>query len=169
MADTLVGRITGQTRAVDVNIELQLMMPLDTLINPDDHRPTIIPEYGPLPAGMAWEIVIRSQGHKWWRRLFTPPSDAKGHCGPIVSGDPTRRCFDGWLAKLIRLRDQMCRDPFCDARIRHIDHITRYSDGARTTYINGAASANAGTSFGKCPAGGSSSLIAASTAVHTRS
>ena len=44
MADTLVERITGQTRAQDINIELQLMMPLDTLINPDDHRPTIIPE-----------------------------------------------------------------------------------------------------------------------------
>ena len=35
IADTMVERITGQTRATDINIELQLMMPL-TLINPDD-------------------------------------------------------------------------------------------------------------------------------------
>jgi hypothetical protein len=61
------------------------------------------------------------------------------------------------------------QDPFCDARIRHIDHITRYSAGARTTYINGRGECERGTLFGKCPAGGSSSLIAASTAVHTRS
>ena len=32
--------ITGQTRAHDVNIELQLMMPLDTLINPMITTPT---------------------------------------------------------------------------------------------------------------------------------
>jgi hypothetical protein len=28
---------------------------------------------------------------------------------------PKRRYFDGWLAKLIKLRDQTCRDPFCYA------------------------------------------------------
>ena len=55
----------------------------------------------------------------------------------IVGGDPTRRHFDGWLTKLIRLRDQTCRDPYCDAPIRHIDHITRHADGGPTTYING--------------------------------
>ena len=40
-----------------------------------------------------------------------------------MGGDPGY--FDGWLAKLIRLREQTCRDPFCDAPIRHLDHITR--------------------------------------------
>ena len=33
MADTLVERLTGQTTAADLNIELQIMMPLDALIN----------------------------------------------------------------------------------------------------------------------------------------
>ena len=51
MADTLVERITGQTRATDINIELQLMMPLETLDRPRYHRTATIPEYGPLPAG----------------------------------------------------------------------------------------------------------------------
>jgi hypothetical protein len=105
MADTLVERVTGQATAADVNVELQLMMPLDALINPDDHKVAIIPGYGPLPAGLAWEIVATSQGRKWWRRLFTAPTGVIGRSGPIVGGDPTRRCFDGWLAKLIRLRD----------------------------------------------------------------
>ncbi len=137
MADTVVERITGQTTAADVNIELQLMMPLDSLINPDDPKAAVIPGYGPLPAELARDILASSQGRKWWRRLFTAPSNISTGSGPIVSGDPTRRHFDGWLAKLIRLRDQTCRDPYCDAPIRHLDHITRHIDGGPTSFANG--------------------------------
>jgi hypothetical protein len=152
MADTLVERVTGQATAADVNVELQLMMPLDALINPDDHKVAIIPGYGPLPAGLAWEIVATSQGRKWWRRLFTAPTGVKGRSGPIVGGDPTRRCFDGWLAKLIRLRDdQTCRDPFCDAPIRHIDHIRRHTDGGPTNYINGRGACQRGNLVREMP------------------
>jgi Domain of unknown function (DUF222) len=137
MADTLVERLTGQAAAGDLNIELQLMMPLDALIKPDDRSAAVIPGYGPLPHELAWEILTTSRGRKWWRRLFTAPSKESSRRGPIVGGDPTRRYFDGWLAKLIRLRDQTCRDPFCDAPIRHIDHITRHSEGGPTTFTNG--------------------------------
>jgi Domain of unknown function (DUF222)/HNH endonuclease len=137
MADTLVERLTGQATADDLNIELQLMMPLDALINSDDPSAAVIPGYGPLPHELAWEILTTSQGRKWWRRLFTAPTTDGNRRGPIVGGDPNRRCFDGWLAKVIKLRDQTCRDPFCDAPIRHIDHITRHSDGGPTTLENG--------------------------------
>lgn len=137
MADTLVERVTGQARAIDVNVELQLMMPLDSLINRTNASAAVIPGYGPLPGDLAREIVANSQGRKWWRRLFTAPSLSSSSSGPIVAGDPARRYFDGWLAKLIRLRDQTCRDPFCDAPIRHIDHIIRHADGGLTTYVNG--------------------------------
>src|SRR5687768_1773313 len=91
MADTLVERITGQTTAADVNIELQLLMPLDTLINPDDHSAAVIPGYGPLPSQHAREIMTSSKARKWWRRLFTPPKGASKGPAPIVGGDPTRR------------------------------------------------------------------------------
>ena len=137
MADTVVERITGQTTAADVNIELHLMMPLDSLINPDHPKAAMIPGYGPLPAELARDILASSQGRKWWRRLFTAPCNISTGSGPIVGGDPTRRYFDGWLAKLIRLRDQTCRDPYCDAPIRHLDHITRHSDGGPTSFANG--------------------------------
>jgi hypothetical protein len=137
MADALVERITGQGRAGDVNIELHLMMPLDSLIKPDKASAAMIPGYGPLPADLALDILANSRGRKWWRRLFTAPSNTSTGSGPIVGGDPTRRHFDGWLAKLIRLRDQTCRDPFCDAPIRHLDHITRHSDGGPTSFTNG--------------------------------
>ena len=59
MADTLVERITGQARAADVNIELQLMMPLDTLIDSKKPSAAMIPGYGPLPAELAREIVSK--------------------------------------------------------------------------------------------------------------
>ena len=137
MADTLVERLTGQTTAADVNVELQLLMPLESLINPTDPHAAVIAGYGLLPQELAWEILTTSKGGKWWRRLFTAPAHQSGRSGPIVGGDPTRRCFDGWLAKLIKLRDQTCRDPYCDAPIRHIDHITRHSDGGATTFDNG--------------------------------
>jgi hypothetical protein len=137
MADTLVERITGQTTAADINIELQLMMPLDALINPDKPSAAVIPGYGPLPGELAQEILATSRGRKWWRRLFTAPKGLTGTAGPIVGGDPTRRYFDGWLNQLIRLRDQTCRDPYCDAPIRHIDHITRHADGGPTILENG--------------------------------
>jgi Domain of unknown function (DUF222) len=151
MADTLVERLTGQTRASDVNVELQLMMPLDSLINPEDAKAASIPGYGPLPVGLAWEILASSKGAKWWRRLFTAPTGIKGRSGPIVAGDPTRRRFDGWLAKLIKLRDQTCRDPYCEAPIRHIDHITRHSDNGPTILQNGRGTCERGNQVREMP------------------
>jgi hypothetical protein len=72
-----------------------------------------------------------------WRQLFTAPKGLSTGSGPIVGGDPTRRSFDGCLAQLIELRDQTCHDTYCDAPIRHLDHIIRYTDGGPTTYANG--------------------------------
>lgn len=72
-----------------------------------------------------------------FRRLFTAPTGSKSGSGPIVGGDPARRRFTGWLADLIKLRDQSCRNPYCGAPIRHIDHIARHSDGGPTSYSNG--------------------------------
>jgi hypothetical protein len=69
-----VERITGQTRATDVNVELQLLMPLDSLLNKENASVAVIPGYCPLPGKLARQILTTSQGRKWWRRLFTAPS-----------------------------------------------------------------------------------------------
>jgi hypothetical protein len=151
MADSLVERLTGQAAAGDLNIELQLMMPLEALIDPHSNKPATIPGYGPLPVDLARNILIISKGRKWWRRLFTAPSAAKGRSGPIVGGDRARRKFDGWLAHLIKLRDQGCRDPHCDALIRHIDHITRHSDDGPTTFENGRGTCERGNYVREMP------------------
>ena len=39
--------------------------------------------------------------------------------------------------ELIKLRDRCCREPFCTAPIRHVDHIVPVRDGGRTSYDNG--------------------------------
>ena len=139
MADTLVERLTGRTAAGHGQLELQVMMPLEALLDPHSNKPASIPGYGPLPVDLARNIMITSKGRRWWRRLFTAHNN-----GPIIGSDPARRIFRGRLAKLIRLRDKTCRDPYCDAPIRHIDHIIRHSDGGSTSYVNGRGACERG-------------------------
>jgi hypothetical protein len=47
MADTLVERLTGHTAAADLNVELHLLMPLDTLLHPAAATPADMVGYGP--------------------------------------------------------------------------------------------------------------------------
>jgi hypothetical protein len=133
MADTLIERVTGQATATDVNIEVGIVMPIDALTDPDSNRAADITGYGPVPSGIVRDILASSEGTAWWRRLFTRPDR-----GPLIGGDPKRRRFDGWLAKLIGIRDgDSCRDPFCDAQMRHIDHVLQSRYGGPTSYTNG--------------------------------
>ena len=78
MADTLVERLTGHTAAADLNIQLHLLMPLDTLLNPAAGTPAEMAGYGPIPAGIARDILNSSRGRVWWRRLFTAPAGGGG-------------------------------------------------------------------------------------------
>ncbi len=127
MADTLVERLTGQTTASDVPIEIQIVLPVEALISPDSPLPAQIPGHGPVPV----ELLSTDEGRTTWRRLVT-------HDGIIIGGDSHRRRFTGQLAALIRARDgHRCREPYCDAPIRHIDHIRRWRELGRTEYSNG--------------------------------
>ncbi|GAA3223197.1 DUF222 domain-containing protein [Pseudonocardia petroleophila] len=127
MADTLVERLTGQATARDVNIEIQVMVPIETLVDDDSPLPAEIPGHGPVPA----ELLTTSDGRKTWRRLVT-------RNGIVIGGDSRSRLFTGQLAALIRARDgHRCRESYCDAPIRHIDHVERWADGGRTEFGNG--------------------------------
>jgi hypothetical protein len=88
--------------------------------------------HGPIPAGIARDLLAGTEGDRWWRRLFTPTG------GWLIGVDPRRRRFDGFLAQLIALRDGgRCRDQFCDAPIRHLDHIHPHRAGGPTSFTNG--------------------------------
>ena len=132
MADTLVERVTGQARAEDVDVEVGIVLSVDALLDPATGGAADITGLGPIPAPIAHDILDNTQGRRWWRRLFTTPT------GGLVGADPRRRCFDGVLAHLVRVRDGgRCRDPFCDAPIRHLDHIRPYRAGGPTSLGNG--------------------------------
>ena len=134
MADTLVERVTGQATATDVQAEVAIVMPVGALTDPDPGQAAEIVGHGPVPAGLAKGILAGSTGKRWWRRLFTAPH------GGIVGGDPGRRCFDGTLAALVGYRDgNRCREPFCDAPAREIDHVVAHRHGGPTGFTNGRA------------------------------
>ena len=133
MADTLVERLTGQTRAQDVDVEVGIVLPLDALLDPESPATGELVGHGPLPAGIVRDLLRETGGRRWWRRLFAHPET-----GALVGGESRARCFDGFLAKLIDLRDGgRCRDPFCDAPIRHHDHIKQSRAGGPTSFTNG--------------------------------
>ena len=45
--------------------------------------------------------------------------------------------FTDGIARLIRLRDRVCRTPRCDAPVRHVDHVQAHQDGGPTNETNG--------------------------------
>ena len=71
MADTLVERLTGQTRAADVAAEIGLLMRPETLFA-DEDTPAVLAGYGPIPPGIARNITAHTK--VWVRRLLTRPA-----------------------------------------------------------------------------------------------
>ena len=131
MADTLVERLTGTNPTQPVAaVEVQVLVPIESLLTAGGAGgplPVELPGYGPVPA----EFLIEP-GQSTWRRLITRD-------GVVIGADSRRRTFDGVLATIIRSRDRgRCTAPHCDARIEHLDHLHRWSQGGRTTLDNGA-------------------------------
>lgn len=128
MADTLVERATGQATAEKVDVEIQALVPVEALVDPDNPLPAIIPGHGPVPVD---RLLGSRAGRAALRRLVTRD-------GIVIGGDSRQRSFTGVLADLVGARDgHRCRESYCDAPIRHIDHIRRVADHGRTCLDNG--------------------------------
>ncbi|WP_245232894.1 HNH endonuclease [Paenarthrobacter nicotinovorans] len=67
------------------------------------------------------------------RRLYTAPGS-----GELLTMDSKARIFPHRLRRFIETRDHTCRTPYCDAPIRHLDHVVPWHDGGTTTMNNGA-------------------------------
>jgi hypothetical protein len=127
MADTLVERLTGQATAEDIDIQVHIVVPVESLLDPDSPLPAEIPGYGPVPV----DLLATGKGRKTLRRLIT-------RAGVVIGGDSVQRNFRGVLANLIKMRDGgRCTAPYCDALIGHYDHIIRRRHGGRTAFDNG--------------------------------
>ena len=140
MADTLVGRITGREATTPVPVSVGLIMTDAALLappgTPGAEEPAIVEDLDvPVPAGWARDLVARAvedgRAGVWVRRLFTSPST-----GELTAMESRARCAPDNLARFIRYRDRSCATPWCDARIRHTDHVTPYAEGGPTAQHN---------------------------------
>lgn len=135
MADTLVERVTGQASADAVPVGVTLVMTDEALLGGGD-EPGHLQGFGPLPAPVGRNLVrtaaCSAAGEVWLRRLFTDPASRQ-----LVAMDSRRRIFPRGLVDLILARDQTCRTPWCDAPIRHVDHVVPAARGGRTSATNG--------------------------------
>jgi len=115
-------------------VALGLVMTDRALFGTSD-EPAHLEGYGPIPAELAREIVAGACSRTervWLHRLYTSPTS-----GELVAMDGRGRLFRGSLARFVRLRDQVCRTPWCDAPIRHTDHAEEHEAGGETSAVNG--------------------------------
>jgi hypothetical protein len=91
-------------------------------------------------------VTDATNARAWVRRLLTDPID-----GTVTSIDTRRRRFSGALATFIRLRDQVCRDPYYDAPIRDLDHLHDYAAGGPTSADNGVGLCRRGNLVDQVP------------------
>jgi hypothetical protein len=63
--------------------------------------------------------------------------------GELVATDARARLFPHGMGRFIRLRDQTCRTPWCDAPIRHRDHVIPHEHGGPTSAGNGQGTCEA--------------------------
>lgn len=85
----------------------------------------------PLTAGDDTTVVGRA-AQVWLRRLFADPVT-----GVLTGRDPRRRLFTGALRAFLVARDRTCRNSWCGAPVRHIDHLIRHRDEGPTDADNG--------------------------------
>ncbi|WP_284755506.1 HNH endonuclease signature motif containing protein, partial [Arthrobacter sp. efr-133-R2A-120] len=137
MADALVERTTGTPGGIS-GVDIQLVMTDRTLFQ-GDSEPARLTGYGIVPAGWARELLSagESEGSRelklWLRRLYTAPGT-----GDLVAADSRARLFPAGLRRFIQARDDTCRTPYCDAPIRHFDHVVAWQAGGPTSQANGA-------------------------------
>ena len=130
MADVFVELLTGQTTAEGVTAEVIVVMQDSTFLGDDDLPAWLLGE-GPLPAGTVKDWLADPDAAIFLRRLYTRPSD-----GQLVAMDSTRRHFPDGLAKMLRIRDDVCATPWCNNPVQEADHRHPWAQGGRTSWEN---------------------------------
>ncbi|WP_182524408.1 HNH endonuclease signature motif containing protein [Nocardioides dongkuii] len=133
MADTLVVRVTGQDTAEAVPVAVNMTLSDQTLIA-GGTDPAWLGGHGPIPAALARELTATAteQALATLRKLYVSPTT-----GQLTALESVARTFPAGLGLFLDLRDQSCRTPWCDAPVRHHDHIEDWAVGGPTTGING--------------------------------
>lgn len=115
------------------SVEIHLVM-TDRALFDGDSEPALITGYGPLPAPIARRLLRDADPttNVFIRRLYT--DRATGH---LADTDPRRRLFPQVARQFLITRDQTCRTAWCDAPIRHADHVTPHAQGGATRTDSG--------------------------------
>ncbi|MCP2264290.1 HNH endonuclease [Promicromonospora thailandica] len=138
MADTLIERVTGRDTAEDVPVTVNLLVSDETLLAGGD-GPAVVLEgsaagVGVVPAPVARELVAAGVDAEaaWLRAIYVDPS------GRLLATTSTSRFFPDGITALLRARQQgLCATPYCDAPVRHADHVVPHAEGGATSLGNG--------------------------------
>jgi hypothetical protein len=122
--DLVLGKVTERA-PVNVNV----VVPMSTLMGLNQ-SPGEITGFGPITAEYARDLAR----HATWRRMITDEH------GQVLEVD-RRRFASPALARHVRLRDRICRQPGCGrpAERCQIDHTVRYGGGGVTALDNTSA------------------------------
>lgn len=135
MADALVAAVTGSTSSSPgvpaVTVELVMS---DTALLGGDDAPAVLPGHGTVPAAVARRLVADAAeaGRAWVRRQYATPDRSR-----LVAMESRARLFPAGLVRFLRLADQVCATPWCDAPVRHADHVVPATRGGPTSAANG--------------------------------
>jgi len=137
MADLALRRLSGRGVGEGQPVMVDLVITDRSLLGVGDptrptSEPAHVPGYGPVPVPAAHAWLGDPGTPARIRRLFTSVDGRD-----LVAMESRSRGFTGALAEMIRLRDQSCAAPWCDAPIRDIDHTHPYRNGGPTSYHNG--------------------------------
>ena len=143
MADLLVERVTGRADAAAVPVEVQVVISDSALFASGSGKddPGYLPGYGPVPSGWVRDLIrgpatsrdkTLQDSRVWLRRLYATPDSSQ-----LVAMESGRRLFSDGLRRFLIARDKACRTPWCDAPIRHADHIQDHVTGGPTRAGNG--------------------------------
>ena len=139
MSDELFARLTGaaaRPAVGGVSVEVGLVMSERSLLR-GGNDPAVLSDhegraFAHVPAFLA-RALVRQADRAWVSRLYAAPGT-----GELVAMDSRRRTFTGRLRRLLVWRDQTCRMPWCEAPVRHVDHIRGYAAGGPTGLANGS-------------------------------
>lgn len=131
MADALVAGLVGcqPERPTSPATTITVVLTGRSLLGDADDA-AHLDGYGPVDAELARELARGDD--VWIRRAYADPAT-----GELVDLESRARLFPDGLKRLIRLRDRVCRTPWCDAPVRHADHPERAADGGATSSHNG--------------------------------
>lgn len=116
-------------------VTLELVM-TDRSLFGGANDPAILVGYDPIPAPLGRRMIFGNGNgtspRVWLKRLFTHPDS-----NALLAMDSRSRLFPDGMKEFLRLQDQRCQTPYCDAPIREYDHIKAYVAGGATTLENG--------------------------------